>query len=81
MSDETGAIISATIRQGGAGYFVGEELFVNGGSDAKIKITGIGSYGNVDAIELLSGGSGYSTSLWVTATGGSGYNLALDIVC
>ena len=81
MSDETGAIISATIRHGGAGYLIGEELFVDGGIDGKIKIVGVGSYGNVTDIELLSGGSKYSTSVWVTTTGGSGYNLALDIVC
>ncbi len=57
-----GVLTAVTVTAGGAGYAVGDEVVITGdGEGAKAVVSAVDGSGAVTAIDILSGGQGYTT--------------------
>lgn len=76
----SGSINQLVINNQGVNYTVGDVLTISGGGlNAQIKVTFIGSGGEVIAFSIVSGGSGYSTGSNISLTGGTGTSATCNI--
>jgi hypothetical protein len=85
---ELGAILTAVVRQGGAGYKVGDRPLIVGGDGAgQLTVTSVRSGGMVTAVSLYAAGSRYNTSPFpgsggsntFSTKGGSGSGLKVTL--
>lgn len=74
-NSKSGTITAVTIGTAGTGYVVGDVLTLaapTDGTSATVVVKTIGSSGEIETVEVVDGGSGYTTSSSVTVSGGSG---------
>ena len=75
-----GSVVAITVTNPGSGFTPSDAqvqvAFSGGGSDNGAILTAVLATGNIDHLELISGGSGYATAPTVTATGGGGTGFA-----
>ena len=70
-----GNVVSITVTNPGTGYDPGDQVqvaFSGGGSDSNAILTATLAAGTIDHLELISGGTGYTSNPTVSITGGGG---------
>ena len=81
----TGSITTATITSAGSGYAAGDKLTINNsgkqninGRTASVLVKTVGGFGNITALELENGGSGYTAVPTVSGGTGTGASITLS---
>ena len=81
----TGSITTATITSAGSGYAAGDKLTINNsgkqninGRTASVLVKTVGGSGNITALELENGGSGYTAVPTVSGGTGTGASITLS---
>ena len=81
----TGSITTMTIAAAGTGYAVGDKLTINNtgkqninGRTASVLVKTVGGSGQITALTLENGGSGYTAVPTVSGGSGSGANITLS---
>lgn len=75
------SILTSSVGAGGAGYLVGDQVWVIGGNNlAQIVIQTVGSGGAVLTYSIERTGNGYAVANGVSTTGGTGTGFTLNIL-
>jgi hypothetical protein len=64
----SGAVTAVVVNGAGANYLAGDIYSLGGGTGGQVKITSVGTTGNVTGVQVFAGGSGYTAASAVATT-------------